>query len=333
MSTYALTNQGLDLYHRGFRFEAHESFEAAWKVESGSRKAVLQALVQISAAAHKANEDNFRGVVKLLNKAQSRLEPELGQGACLGLDLVRLAGEVRRALDAAKARLEGINAPFKPPVLPEKAHETGVIYLHGFASSPLSTKARRMVPEFEAAGIHVEVPDLNEDDFQNLTVTRALARTRRCLKDRSLIIGSSLGGYIATCLAMEDTRIKALVLMAPAFDFAVRLENRYGAALLDEWRTQGVTLVEHYGYKKMCPIGYQLYEDATRHPARPPIRVPTYILQGAHDDVVPADMVTEVATQAGTGVTLECVEDDHTLVKHANRARDAALRLFRDYVA
>ena len=46
-----------------------------------------------------------------------------------------------------------------------------VVYLHGFASSPQSTKARFFAEKFARAGIPFAAPALDAGDFQNLTVS------------------------------------------------------------------------------------------------------------------------------------------------------------------
>jgi len=45
------------------------------------------------------------------------------------------------------------------------------VYLHGFASSPSSRKARFFAERFRELGIGLEVPDLAEGDFRNLTLS------------------------------------------------------------------------------------------------------------------------------------------------------------------
>ena len=51
------------------------------------------------------------------------------------------------------------------------------IYLHGLTSSPGSSKAAYVAREFAARGIGYACPDLNERDFESLTVTRMLTRS------------------------------------------------------------------------------------------------------------------------------------------------------------
>lgn len=315
---YGLLNEGLALHARGEPFEAHERFEDAWRATEGAEKSTLQALVQICAAAVKGAQGNLRGTGKLLDKAERRLAG--GPRSCLGLDLVDLLDRVRGARAAA---LEGRHEIVP---LPARAAERGVLYLHGFASGPSSAKAQRIVPALREDGLEVRLPDLNEGGFEHLTVTRILESAERRLFDRTLVIGSSLGGYAACLLAVRDPRVKALVLMAPAFDFAARLEGRHGPEVLEAWRRDGVTEVEHHAYGGLHRVGYALYEDARRHPARPVPRVPTYILQGERDDVVPADVVRAAAAEM-PDVTLEVVDDEHGLVDSADRPLAAARRL------
>lgn len=53
------------------------------------------------------------------------------------------------------------------------------IYLHGFASSPRSTKAAFFSERLTRLGHAVDVPDLEQGDFEGLTITRQLAVVRR----------------------------------------------------------------------------------------------------------------------------------------------------------
>ncbi len=65
-----------------------------------------------------------------------------------------------------------------------------VIYLHGFASSPGSKKARYFRDAFQ----DLIVPDLAESNFESLTITGQLAVVEREARGRAVaLIGSSLG--------------------------------------------------------------------------------------------------------------------------------------------
>ncbi|MCS6812403.1 MAG: esterase, partial [Cyanobacteria bacterium] len=62
------------------------------------------------------------------------------------------------------------------------------IYLHGFASSPNSTKARYLADCFAQAGLPLTVPDLNQGDFSHLTLTRQIQQVEALLTDEPTIL-------------------------------------------------------------------------------------------------------------------------------------------------
>jgi uncharacterized protein len=322
---YVLVNEGLALYRAGRWFDAHEIWEAAWNGEVGKNKETLRGLIQIAAGLHKFTTGNRIGPSKLLAKARATLE-EVRASAWLGIDLVALGQELSRALAEADAFARGERETIVAPPLPESTGPDRILYLHGLASGPSSFKASAILPPLVAEGYAVEVPDLNEGDFEHLSMSRTLATAKRLLAERTLVIGSSFGGYAAALLAEKDERVKALVLMAPAFDMAERMRRRYGAEAIEAWKQHGTTLVEHYAWGGRHPLGYGFFEDAARHPAFPKVRVPTYLLQGEHDDVVPAELAKSFAAQH-PHVELDLADDDHGLGASAERALAASRRM------
>lgn len=316
---------GLAAFAGGQHFTAHEHFESAWHAlkprrdgdarEEDSDRLAARALVQISAAEVKRSARNADGVRKLLTKAEASLTRV--DGSAFGLDMRALAGVVAiaRATDSG------------PITLPPRTARTGVLYLHGFASSPGSAKAVRFAEALRERGIPVRIPALDGGDFFSLTVSRALDRARRQLFDRTLVVGSSMGGYLATLLG-PDPRVAALVLMAPAFDLARRLGDRYGPEALQRWRSEGATTVDHYGSGRPERLSAAFLDDAPRHPPFPLITRPAYVLHGLRDDTVPAAVATESARRATAPVDLDLVDDEHALVDSAHRAIAAAHRLW-----
>lgn len=204
----------------------------------------------------------------------------------------------------------------------------GFVYLHGFASSPHSKKAVAMAQALEEDGWPVRIPDLNEGGFEHLSVSRALAQTGAILFERSILIGSSMGAYVATLLAQSDPRVKGLVLMAPAFELADRLLRRYGDEAVERWRSQGHLEVEHYGFEgQLRRIGWSFVEDAKGHEGRPTISPPAYVLTGTRDEVVPVELVTQVVEASDPAVRYDQVDDDHALLKSWPKALAAARTL------
>lgn len=71
---------GVDLYHQGFLWEAHEAWEAVYRAVSGDDRERVQGLIQLAAALIKVHVGNEAGVQKLYRKSRARLErlePEL----------------------------------------------------------------------------------------------------------------------------------------------------------------------------------------------------------------------------------------------------------------
>ena len=139
-----------------------------------------------------------------------------------------------------------------------------VVYLHGFASSPASKKARFFRERFEALGVPFEVPDLARGDFEHLTLTGQLEVVAQTVGQRKVrLMGSSMGGYLAALFASANPAlVDRAVLMAPAFDFASRWRSRLGEPVFTEWQRTGMLPVFHYGDGRPANLGFGLYSDA-----------------------------------------------------------------------
>jgi pimeloyl-ACP methyl ester carboxylesterase len=196
---------------------------------------------------------------------------------------------------------------------------THVVYLHGFASSPASSKARRFQQELTKLGAGFSCPDFNLPAFETLTATRMLEATRReieAVKGAPVaLVGSSLGGFIALHAAEAPwgQAIDRLVLLAPAIDFGGRRLRRLGEHGIDEWRRTGHLEVFHYADNITRHVDFGLYEDAARYDAyacRRPL--PTLVFQGRLDDVVDPEMVAAWAATR-PHVDLRLLNDGHQL--------------------
>lgn len=167
------------------------------------------------------------------------------------------------------------------------------LYLHGFASGPQSRKAQRFLHHFQERGLSLTIPALDEGDFEHLTLSRQRALVERLLADvprPHVLIGSSMGGYLAL-LHAEQHPVDALVVMAPAVDFAARWATRFAAEDLAEWEQNGTTLVDHHALGRKVPLHFELVADSKLHAPWPKVTAPTLVLQGTRDEVVLPDSV------------------------------------------
>jgi pimeloyl-ACP methyl ester carboxylesterase len=226
-------------------------------------------------------------------------------------------------------------------------HATGLFWLSGFMSDMASTKATAVAEWAEKHGLSSTRFDysghgISGGDFKDGTIGRwleeAITVFTRVASGPQVIIGSSMGGHIALLLLhkllrdepAEAQRIKALVLIAPAWDMTEELMwKRFGE---DARRT----ILEHGVYEQPSaygspyPITRGLIEDGRRHLlAREPFDPgrPVVILQGLLDPDVPASHTREL-TEFLTGghvKLIEIADGEHRL----SRPQDMAL-LFQE---
>ena len=197
------------------------------------------------------------------------------------------------------------------------------LYLHGFASSPQSYKAQYMQRKFAELGLTLHVPDLNLDDFTTVTLSEQLAyldRTYLHNQEPSLVIGSSLGGFLAVQLAARNPFVQKLVLFAPAFGFSQRIAQNLGTENISKWQESGIREFYHYGLKRNVNLQFQFFVDAQQYSEENLTRsLPILIFHGIHDQVVPAALSKEFAKQRSQ-VILKLLDDDHALGKDLESA-------------
>ena len=188
------------------------------------------------------------------------------------------------------------------------------VYLHGFASSPSSRKARFFEERFRELGIGLQIPDLAEGDFRNLTLTAQLKVVARiCGRGAVSLIGSSMGGYLAALYAARHTEVQKLVLLAPAFSFASRWPETLGEQAMEQWKRTNTLEVFHYSEGHEVELGYQLIEDAQQYEAYPDVTQPCLIFQGRNDTVVPP-IYAEMFAARHPNADLRLMDSDHDLV-------------------
>ena len=188
------------------------------------------------------------------------------------------------------------------------------IYLHGFASSPDSAKARYIRDRFLEKQIALSIPDLNQNNFSDLTLTRQINQVSQAFSDGTVtLIGSSLGGLTAAWLGEKYPQIERLVLLAPAFDFLSHYLARLGPEAVQNWQESGFLSVYHYAEKRSLPLSYQFILDSENYSDHSLRRsIPTLILHGQQDEVIPLTASQKYA-QSRSWVELIELDSDHGL--------------------
>jgi pimeloyl-ACP methyl ester carboxylesterase len=196
------------------------------------------------------------------------------------------------------------------------------LYLHGFASGPDSKKGTAFAAHYAKRDVAIERLDLRVPSFEHLRLSAMVDVTIRALggvSDRAVVIGSSLGGLTATRVAERDPRVVGLVLLAPAFQLMQRWRAQLGDAEWEAWQRTGWREVVDRTTGQPARIDFGFVEDVAAVDDRthcggfPNVTVPTLILHGIHDDVVPIDHSRRFAA-GKPHVRLVELDDDHDLV-------------------
>jgi uncharacterized protein len=188
-----------------------------------------------------------------------------------------------------------------------------ILYLPGFASGPSSTKAVAYADHFAARGHTVERLDLRKPSFEHLRLSAMIAHVRATMHGPSVLIGSSLGGLTAARVAEVDDRVKAVVLLAPAFRLANRWQQQLGAEW-DEWQRTGWREVYDYTTNASAKVDFGFIEDILTYGRElPKVTVPALVIHGTHDETVPVDYSRELAKDRKNVELIE-LADGHQLL-------------------
>jgi len=194
-----------------------------------------------------------------------------------------------------------------------------IVYLHGFSSAPGGNKGSFTRRWAEARGLSFHAPDLNLPTFETLTLTaqvEAVEDLLRGLPEPPLLVGSSLGGFIATAVAQRGARLRSMLLLAPAIHFARR---RLASPAWAGYRERGELEVFHFGVGRPLRLGPELLRDLPNWLDDDTwrIQVPTVILHGRLDASVPL-AESEAYRDRNPGAVLHVLEDDHGLLAPAS---------------
>jgi pimeloyl-ACP methyl ester carboxylesterase len=207
--------------------------------------------------------------------------------------------------------------------LPSRVPDAAVIvYLHGFASSPHSSKAAYFAERLRGHGLDLISPDLCAPEFERMTMSRMLAHVQELIvpaREPVTLLGSSLGGALAILAAARLPQITQLVLMAPAVMFAHPIHHLVSPAEAEEWRRAGTRPFFYYGKNEMRSLDYEFYQDSLQYDTfATEFPQPALVFQGVRDEVVAHETVAAFAARR-RHAALVALDDDHSL--HASLPR------------
>jgi pimeloyl-ACP methyl ester carboxylesterase len=207
--------------------------------------------------------------------------------------------------------------------------EQAILFLHGFASSAQSTKARYLGEKFGALPqVDFHAIDFNPApaDFEYMTTTGQIDRLRQFVLDHSLgpisLIGSSYGGLIALHYGHRFGAVKRMLLLAPGLRW---LHGGLSDEELADWEQRGAMPVLHPAFGRELPIRYDLEVDGLRYLEFIPPPARTLIIHGKSDSTVPLEHSRRYAADYPHLVQLVEVEADHDLNGHLDLIWESAL--------
>jgi pimeloyl-ACP methyl ester carboxylesterase len=212
----------------------------------------------------------------------------------------------------------------------------GLFWLSGYKSDMKGTKAAALAHWAEQAGracIRFDYSGHGESggDFSDSTIGRwladALAVFDACCRDPQILVGSSMGGWLALLMvrALRARRqagpasVAGLVLVAPAVDFTEELMwKRFTPAIKRELEEKGFWARPSEYSAEPYLVTRQLIQEGRNHlllAGMIETGCPVRILQGVEDSDVPWRHAVELVSRlASDDVVLTLVKDgDHRL--------------------
>jgi len=249
---------------------------------------------------------------------------------------------VNERVELPLAFLEMAGPPRNIAVRARAGAEPGLFWLSGFNSDMKGTKAvaldqwaeahGRACVRFDYSG-HGESGGAFTDGTISKWLAEALAVFDSFCKGPQIVVGSSMGGWIALLLARELLRrenpaakLAGLVLIAPAPDFTeATLWKGLPSKIRKQIEQEGVWM-RPSEYGDPYPITRALIEDGRNHlllNGSIEVGCPVRIFQGRQDPDVPWEhAITLVSHMPGDDVILTMIQDgDHRLSRPQDIAR------------
>ena len=189
------------------------------------------------------------------------------------------------------------------------------IYLHGWCSSPQSAKAQLFQRLWQARQCSLFVPDFNQPDFFNLTLSRQIQQVKQHITAYSevILIGSSLGALTALWLAETCPQVRKLILLAPALNFADNAQRLLTFEQSSRWQNEQQLAVYHYATQTEQLISYGFYEDICFYSDQDLQRdLPTLLLHGKYDETIPYQDCLHFV-QSRPWIQYHLIQSDHGL--------------------
>lgn len=166
-----------------------------------------------------------------------------------------------------------------------------LFYIHGYQSSPESNKGRLFKEILNATAIKYR-----DGKPENLVISKCLKNISNKIKniENVVLIGSSLGGFLAAETALTHSNVKKLILLNPAI---IPISTKYN---------------------KFNDVPKSIFEDMKDiRLFKNRIKGDITIIRGTEDEVIPDEWITQFAKYQK--VTIILLNDDHRFSRNIKK--------------
>ena len=204
--------------------------------------------------------------------------------------------------------------------------DTTIFFFGGYSSDMTGTKATALNNWTESNGINYLRFDYSghgqsSGDFGKGTLSNWLGEAKfffeKFKSKKNIIIGSSMGGWIALLTALKNIDVNGLIGIASAPDFTKNEWDRLSETEKEEFKSNGSILFPDDDYGDYV-VFYEFVKDGFQHEIlndKIEITCPVRLLHGKLDKVIAYNVSEKIIEQLSTSdKSLTIIEDgDHSL--------------------
>ena len=204
--------------------------------------------------------------------------------------------------------------------------DTTIFFFGGYSSDMTGTKATALNNWTESNGINYLRFDYSghgqsSGDFGRGTLSKWLSEAKfffeKFKSKKNIIIGSSMGGWIALLTALKNIDVNGLIGIASAPDFTKNEWDRLSETEKEEFKSNGSILFPDDDYGDY-EVFYEFVKDGFQHEIlndEIKITCPVRLLHGKLDKVIAYNVSEKIIEQLSTSdKSLTIIEDgDHNL--------------------
>ncbi len=209
---------------------------------------------------------------------------------------------------------------------PQTPFHAAVILCHGFLSNKESRTNRRLTELLIPQGIATLGFDWHgmgqsSEPLATIGIQKCLNQLDAAfhwLQEKNIsqigLMGSSFGGLMALLFSPQRSDLAALALKCPVVDFPEVLQGEFGKTGMEEWK-QTNHIPDILGGTSPIPLDYAFFEeclDFVGYSAAQQIQVPTLIVHGQKDDLIPRHQIDRLVASFPKNKRLDLLpEADH----------------------